>query len=118
MFYVGQTSCLTARLGDYNRKAFKVPTDFRVGTVIEYLMNMGLEIRVKYRVSSKKKVGEGKTIQELRNKRYRLVSDLSGYNYKTASKENELQKIREFTNISLNERGDPAVQTTHDQVFT
>lgn len=96
-FYVGMSSKGIGRIGDYISGKFSAPTDFKVGEAILYLQELGLNIRLKYKSSENRKCLEKEIIDFMKkNKKFQLLNDFKGYNYKKSTESNERQKIRDF----------------------
>lgn len=95
-FYVGQSARNTGRLGDYISAHFKASTDFKVGEAIKYFQIRGYEVLVKFKKSENGKKDEKEWYPKLKGKNFLLLNDLEGYNYKTADRNEERQKIRDF----------------------
>ncbi len=104
-FYVGQTDRLWGRMRDYKIANFKAQTDFKVGIAIKYLQQKGYNIVIKYKTTLvNQRIYEEKIfIEDLKGNGIKLLNELSGYNYKTADKTREKEKIERFCGILLNQ---------------
>lgn len=104
LFYVGESSRGIGRFGDYLTAQFTASTDFKVGEAIRYIKEQGFEVGIKYKESSNRKKEEQIYLKRFRRK-YRLLNDLEGYNYKKANKQDERKKVHEYVNIMIQEKG-------------
>ena len=95
-FYVGESGRNIGRFGDYISAQFSAQTDFKVGIAVKRLMELEKKVIIKYRNSENKRKEQDVIIRKLRNKKIKLLNDVSGYNYKTANKEAETKKVRSF----------------------
>ena len=94
--YVGQTGRLAGRFGDYVCAQFHAPTDFRVGEACKYFVKAGGRIHLFYRESSERLKDERLILRELVIAGFSLLNSLSAFNYREASKEEELQVVHRF----------------------
>ncbi|MDD2753459.1 MAG: hypothetical protein PHT44_02535 [Candidatus Portnoybacteria bacterium] len=102
--YVGESSSLWGRIGDYCRASFKSSTDFKVGEAIKYLrerrQNIIVDIRHKdIHTKKERKEKEGATIKEIGR---HLLNELKGYNYKNAHIEEQRKRVKEFCDLYFN----------------
>lgn len=95
-FYVGETGRFLGRVNDYLSANFKAATDFKVGEAIKYFQELGCRVIIKYRSSENRKNEQDDLIRHFQNSGIRLLNELAGYNYKTADKDEERKKIKEF----------------------
>src|SRR5262249_21463234 len=101
-FYVGQTTRLSERIGDYVAAQFSAATDFRVGTRAKYLREKHtLEIVVRYRASTAPPSDEYLLIRQLQLSGVRLLNELQGYDWATADKAQEAAMIDGFCDVLL-----------------
>ncbi|MFA4941690.1 MAG: hypothetical protein WC582_03820 [Patescibacteria group bacterium] len=94
-FYVGQTSRDVGRFGDYVSAKFSASTDFKVGEAVRCFKKQGYSVKIKLKNSNNKEKEEKDLLIILRRD-VKLLNDLEGYNYKTASENEERQKIHLF----------------------
>ena len=102
--YVGESSRGVGRFGDYISAKFTAPTDFKVGEAIRYLRSLGLDVRIKYKESSNRKMEERTIINQLRRKS-RLLNELEGFQYTGSNENDERARIQKFMKILVQERG-------------
>ena len=96
-FYVGQTERLSERMSDYCRAAFGACTDFRVGEAIKYFRdNKNYQLVLKYKPTKECSKCERSIIRDLHLTGLLLLNDLCGYDYQTASIEEERQIVHRF----------------------
>ncbi len=100
-FYVGETGRLLGRISDYMIANFKAQTDFKVGEAIRYFQETGYKIIIKYKISDERKSEQDKVIREFKNSGWILLNDLKGYDYKKASKKDELMRVKDFCDILI-----------------
>ncbi len=100
--YVGESDRHLGRIGDYCSAQFTAQTDFKVGRAAKYLLERGVRVLVKYRNSKDRKKDEAHLKQEFKAQGFKLLNDLLGYRYKTASEEEELKRVRDFIDGVLN----------------
>lgn len=97
-FYVGETGRFDGRMSDYRMASFKAVTDFAVGEAAKYLRDeKGWSVYVRYKPSRDRKQDELTLISEL-SQTNKLLNDLERYDYRTATKQEELRRIHEFCN--------------------
>ena len=96
--YVGETSGIHGRIGYYVSANFSAATDFKVGEAIKYFLEKGCKVTIRYKCikAEHRRDEEKKIIDDLQGVGYELLNNLEGYNYKTANKEKERQKIKSF----------------------
>ncbi len=100
--YVGQSQKHVGRFGDYISGSFTSPTDFRVGTAIDYLRGDGWQVTFVYREVADRRRQEEKEKRRLRDHGYVLLDDaLPGYDYKQADQEEEKCKIIAFVKENI-----------------
>jgi hypothetical protein len=101
-FYVGESDVFHRRMAEYMDPQFSASTDFKVGEAIKYFQEKGYRIVVRWKRVAKKwqnekrRKEEKKLIQELMWDDCRLLNSLKGYDYKTADKKAEREKILQF----------------------
>jgi hypothetical protein len=95
-FYVGETSRHMGRIGDYITANFSAQTDFKVGEAVKCLRQLGCLVVIRYKESTNRKRDQDSLIASLRRQGFRLLNDLEGYNYITASEEDERRRIQGF----------------------
>lgn len=92
---------MSARMQDYCQASFKASTDFKVGEAIKYLQQKNYDIVVK----SKQAAGvskihrtkeEREIIRKLHLEGLQLLNDFRGYDYRTASEDEERMAIQMF----------------------
>ncbi len=98
VFYIGNSTRSVGRFGDYISANFTASTDFKVGEAIKYILLNGYEVRVKYKDSNDIKKEEEYYISVFKDQG-KLLNDLKGYDYKTAIKSEEKEKIINFINF-------------------
>ena len=89
-------------MGDYVVAAWEAQTDFKVGRAAKYLMERGQDVLFKYKNSADRKKEQDEFICEFKSQGFTLLNDLPGYDYRTASKEQELEKIEKFIDKIMN----------------
>ncbi len=99
--YVGESNRNVGRLGDYVSANFKASTDFKVGRAVRYLMECGHSPVVYYKGSVDRKREQNELLSELTQNGFRLLNHLSGYDYRSADEEKELEKIKKFTDLLI-----------------
>jgi hypothetical protein len=100
--YIGRTTRLSERMGDYWSKNFAAPTDFRVGEAIVYLRDeKKLRILVRYKQCSQPARDEYVAIRNLQTSGTRLLNDLTSYRYKDADPTEERGAVRSFCDILI-----------------
>jgi hypothetical protein len=99
--YVGQTSRLAGRIGDYVAAPWSASTDFRVGEAIKYLRDKGCTLHFHYKVSSEHTKAEKDMIRDLLLSGHLLLNFLGGYDYTTAKKEDERKIVHLFCDTIL-----------------
>ena len=97
--YVGQTTLLSRRIGDYVGASFQAPTDFKVGEAIKYLTGLAYKIHCYYHALSAPRKDEKALIRDLLLEGCILLNFLGGYAYKTASKTDEQKIIHLFCDM-------------------
>lgn len=103
-FYVGETASFTGRMTDYFRATFAATTDFKVGEAIRYLVENRVRVRVGFNECSDRKTAEQQErdlIKLYKSQGIPLLNELNGYNYHTATREDERTKVREFCKNSI-----------------
>jgi hypothetical protein len=60
-----------------------------------------IKIIIKYKISDERKAEQDKIIRELQNSGLTLLNELRGYNYKNASREEELMRIKNFSDVLI-----------------
>lgn len=106
-FYVGQTNFFLRRMDDYLGADFKAQADFKVGEAIKYLRDMrGLRVVVGYKTSANRLVEE-KILIEQCSAAGPLLNQLRGYNYNTATIEDERVKVQRFCDQLIEDRRAP-----------
>jgi hypothetical protein len=96
-FYVGETSNLTKRMGDYQCASFQASTDFKVGEALRYLIEtQKCGIEVLFRASATGKKDERQLIRELQVLGVHLLNSLLGFNYWEANADDERKVIEKF----------------------
>ncbi len=103
-FYIGESSRGIGRFCDYISAQFGAPTDFKVGEAVRYLRELGFTVGIKYKESSDRKKEEKAFIDRLK-KNHRLINELKGFNYKSAMKQDERARIRDFVETLVLEKG-------------
>ena len=99
-FYIGESGRGTRRLSDYITSQFAAPIDFKVGVVVMALREAGAEVTVKFKLSADRKAEEAKLIKEAHGT-YTLLNNETSFNYKAASKEEQLTRFRTFAAVLL-----------------
>jgi len=94
--YVGESNRNIGRFGDYVSAQFTSPTDFKVGMTVRYLMEKRYRIGVKYKNSVQRRKEQSRLIKEIKRAGFKLLNDLKGYNYRTAVRDKEVEKIKGF----------------------
>lgn len=94
-FYIGETSRNVGRFGDYISAKFSASTDFKVGEAIKYFIKNGYKIKIKFKKSKDRKKEEKELLSKL-GKKFILLNDLKGYDYRYADKIKEAKKIYKF----------------------
>jgi hypothetical protein len=88
-------------MGDYESKEFAAPTDFRVGTAIQYLQGKGYRVIVKYKPSEQSKVEEKTMICELLLGGARLLNCIPSYDFKTSKEKEVAEIVRRFCDLLI-----------------
>jgi hypothetical protein len=98
--YVGRTSRLLGRIGDYQAAHFQAPTDFRVGEAIKYLVGeKACTVHFLYRPTTTHRSDEKVMIRELLLSGYLLLNFLASFDYTSASLAEERTLVHRFCNI-------------------
>lgn len=95
-FYVGQSSRNFGRFGDYISANFSASTDFKVGTAIKLFFKKNKPVSIRYRKAIENKIEENKLISEFRINEFKLLNDISNYDYKTANQIEIESRIENF----------------------
>ena len=104
--YVGQTTRLGGRVGDYIAAQFQAPTDFRVGEAIKHLRNeKHWHVEFLYRQSEAHVQDEKVLIRELLLAGYTLLNFLSSFDYRTATIAEERALVHRFCDMALSLQG-------------
>jgi hypothetical protein len=90
-------------MGTYYTAGFAATTDFKVGQAVKYLMGKGHTVVVAYSQHNDRKREERRLLAEARQKGFRLLNDIAGYNYKTSDRQQVLQAIQSFCDTLLAE---------------
>lgn len=106
--YVGESSNVHRRIGEYIVSNFDAPTDFLVGEAIKYLQSKGFRIRVCALLfegeDKTRKLKQNAIIQEFKDSGFVLLNrDVrhKGYDYHKADKLIERNRIIEFVDLHL-----------------
>ena len=83
---------------------FAAATDFKVGVAVKALRNSGCEVFVSYQPSSNRREDEAKLIAQYSEQGHRLLNAERSYNYKSAEKAAEQERIEEFVAALLQSR--------------
>ena len=100
--YIGQTGRSVGRVGDYIAGKYSASTDFKVSKAVEYLREKNYEVKIQSKRSSEdpkeRRAEEKRLINYFRTKKYVLLNDLKGYNYKNkeTNEKKERQKVCNF----------------------
>ena len=95
-FYVGESSRHVGRFGDYVSSQFSASTDFKVGEAVKCLRALGYQVIIKYKESTSRKTDEALLIALLKSQQLTLLNDLKGYNYRSATPEDERDRVHRF----------------------
>ena len=94
-FYVGQTKRFLGRMDDYFWADFQAATDFKVGMAIQYFCDQpGGKVLVRHKLVADPGAEERKLIAQFKSSGLLLLNG-SGYDYKTAAMQNELDKVHD-----------------------
>ena len=99
-FYVGESGRGTRRLSDYITAQFAATTDFKVGVVVKELQAAGAEVLVKYKRSNERKLDEKNLIRDA-EKKYALLNNETGFNYKAADRTEQAERFKAIANALL-----------------
>ena len=88
---------MSSRIAEYLFADFQAQTDFKVGVAIRYLKNTkGVRVEIGQKHSSELFQDEGDIIRELRSKSVRLLNQHSGYDYRSADRDSEKERVHRF----------------------
>jgi hypothetical protein len=100
--YVGLTSRLLGRVGDYQAAQFQAPTDFRVGEAITYLaVEKKCQLDFLFRESATARKDEKLLVRELLLCGYPLLSFLGSFDYKDTTETEERKVVHRFCDMAL-----------------
>jgi hypothetical protein len=104
-FYVGETNRFEARMFDYVIATFGSATDFKVGEAVRFLVEVGnARVTVGYDECADRTAGrklERNYIKRMHSEGFRLINDLKGYDYRTATDADERTRVQEFCKREL-----------------
>jgi hypothetical protein len=96
--YVGQAGSVRKRLGDYLASVFQAPTDFVVGTAIDYLQELGFEVVFAHKPADQRedlrRKQESAQIKLLEGQGFCLLNSRIGYKYRSAIKSEQEERVR------------------------
>jgi hypothetical protein len=98
-FYVGQTSNIVRRVGDYSYPSFSAPTDFKVGEAIKYLTSKQCEIEIRIKESTTALEDERALIRNLQLSGFHLLNHLAGFAYLESCPDDEREFIERFCDM-------------------
>lgn len=98
--YVGSSGRNIGRFGDYVSMQFSASTDFKVGLAIRYLESNSFVVVIRYKSSRERRSEERELLEESESK-FNLLNQLSGYDYESADRGEEENKIKEYVDKKI-----------------
>lgn len=97
-FYIGQTKKFRRRMGEYSLASFQAPTDFAVGSAIQYLQEQEIDVIVFHMDTDSVPTKEKYLIKRCNELGIKLLNSIPRYKYQSASRQAEIQKVSAFIN--------------------
>ena len=94
--YIGESTRYLGRMGDYISAQFNTPTDFKVGEAVKYIQSKGFPVGVKFKATKNRREDEIKYLNDIRTLGFKLLNDLSSFDYRTSNSDAEREKVQRF----------------------